>query len=221
MAENVVTTTSALGAFGIKEVADVRFYETADVTYTAATESTPASITVADGKDPVLEFTTLKVSNIEFTAEQADAKGGKGNLPLITWDYGREVNLTLEDALLSMDCLRALFGATKAGDTDNSIVIGGSTFPGNYAIVGTTFARAQQGGKDHLFTFYVPNAKMGSEITLNMEAEGDPTVFSMNMKALRASTDNDMLIALIADDTKYEDRVAEGKQDSIFDYVLA
>jgi hypothetical protein len=210
-----MATTSTLGAFGIKEVADVRFYRTSDVTYNKATADTKAYIAISEGAQPELEFTTLKVSNIEFTAEQTDAKGGKGNLPLITWDYGREVNLTLEDALLSMDCLRALFGSKKAGDNDHSIVIGGSTFPGNYAIVGVTYARDQENGDDHLFTFFVPNAKMGSEITLNMEAEGDPTVFSMNMKALRASKEDDMMIALLADDAVYD------KSTDIFDAALA
>ena len=201
----------ALEKFGIKEVADVRFYNTEEVTFHKALKEerdpTTSEITqkatlpwIEVTGEPVLTFTTLKVSNIEFTAEQTDAKGGKGNLPLITWDYGREVNLTLEDALLSMDCLRALFGSEKVNDYDNSITIGGSTFPGNYAIVGITYARDQKDGKDHLFTFFVPNAKMGSEITLNMEAEGDPTVFSMNMKALRANDDDDMMIALLASD---------------------
>lgn len=191
----VTSTTDKLGAFGIKEVADVRFYRTTDVTYTKADGTTPAKIEATG--EPVLEFDTLKVSNVEFTAEQTDAKGGKGNLPLLTWDYNREVNITLEDALLSMKTLKAMFGEKGTG---NSITIGGSTFPGNYAIVGVTYARDQKTGDDHLFTFFVPNAKMGSEITLTMEAEGDPTVFTMNMKALRASKDDDTIIALIADE---------------------
>lgn len=35
---------------------------------------------------PVLYLDTLKVSTIEQTAEQAEARGGKGNPPLIIWD---------------------------------------------------------------------------------------------------------------------------------------
>lgn len=35
---------------------------------------------------PVLFLDTLKVSTIEQTAEQVDARGGKGNPKLITWD---------------------------------------------------------------------------------------------------------------------------------------
>ena len=198
-----------LGSFGIKEVADVRFYNTNDVTYDKAA----GTLTVASGKTPVLEFTTLKVSNLEFTAEQSEARGGKGNAPLIIWDYGREVNITLEDALLSTDCLRTMFGGQK-GDTDKAITIGANTFPGNHSVVGVTFARDQETGKDHLFTFYVPNAKIGSEITLTMEAEGDPTVFTMNLRALRKSKTDDTMVALIPAEDPY---TKGGSDTSIFD----
>ena len=60
-----------LSKYGIKEVADVTFYKIN-----------------ADGKPgaPVLYLDTLKVSTIEQTAEQAEARGGKGNPPLIIWD---------------------------------------------------------------------------------------------------------------------------------------
>ena len=208
----------ALEKFGIKEVADVRFYDVDNVSFKGGV------LSVVDPENPVLEFDTLKVSNIEFTAEQTDAKGGKGNLPLITWDYGREVNITLEDALLSLDCMKALFG--QVDKTKNYIEIGGDSFPNNYAIIGTTFARAQQGGKDHLFTFYVPNAKMGSEITLNMEAEGDPTVFSMNMKALREKDGSNLIYLIAKDDKTYEElkksdaEILSGDGTKIFDYVI-
>lgn len=62
---------SILDRYGIKEVADVTFYEIK-----------------ADGTagKPVLFLDTLKVSTIEQTAETADARGGKGNPKLITWD---------------------------------------------------------------------------------------------------------------------------------------
>ena len=185
---------AGLGHFGIKEVADVRFYNPSDVKYVNGAFTVTAS-------EPLLEFTTLKVSNLEFTAEQSEARGGKGNAPLIIWDYGREVNITLEDALLSVNCMRKIFGDNGTG---KAITIGANTFPGNVAVVGVTFARDQETGDDHLFTFYVPNAKISSEITLTMEAEGDPTVFSMNLRALRASKDDDTMVTLIPFDTKYD-----------------
>jgi hypothetical protein len=200
----------ALGHFGIKEVADVRFYEVEDVKFDAAA----GTITIDKDAEEVLEFTTLKVSNIEFTAEQSEARGGKGNAPLIIWDYGREVTITLEDALLSTSCLRKMFGDNG---TSGPITVGANEFPGNYAVVGVTFARDQVTGKDHLFTFFVPNAKVGSEITLTMEAEGDPTVFSMNLRALRASNTDDTMVALIPDEKVYTKGTGE---TTIFDQVV-
>ena len=53
-----------LDRYGIKEVADVTFYEIADNGEAGA---------------PVLYLDTLKVSTIEQTAESTSARGGKGN----------------------------------------------------------------------------------------------------------------------------------------------
>ena len=187
----------ALNKFGIKEVADVRFYEVGKVTVDKKT----GAVTVTDGATAKLSLDTLKVSTIEFTAEQAEARGGKGNAPLIIWDYGREVNVTLEDALLSLDALAIMFGDGVSTD-DRTIEISANKFPGTYAVVGKTFARNYEDGKDHLFTFYIPKAKIQSENTLTMEAEGDPTVFNMSLRVLRG--DDGKMMELIADDTDFE-----------------
>ena len=44
-------------------------------------------------------FDTLKVSSLEQTAEETSARGGIGNPNLITWDFGKEITVSLEDAL--------------------------------------------------------------------------------------------------------------------------
>lgn len=167
-----------LNRFGIKEVADVKFYDVlSDVSAAAAVAA------VADAV-PVIEFDTLKVSNIESTAESSEARGGKGNAALISWDYGREITVTLEDALMSMESLALLFENTTT-NTDGSITINANTFPGTYTVVGTTYARNESDGKDHIFKFVIPKAKIQSETTLTMEAEGDPSVLGMTLKVLR------------------------------------
>ena len=188
-----------LTRFGIKEVADVRFYEIE----AGADASAQAAYAAIKGKTPVIEFDTLKVSNIESTAENSEARGGKGNAALISWDYGREVTLTIEDALMSMDCLSLLFG----DKTKDTILINANKFPGSYTVVGKTFARNESDGKDHLFTFIVPKAKIQSETTLTMEAEGDPTVIGMTLKVLRCK--NGDMMELMRDGTAY-DADAEG-----------
>ena len=83
--------------YGIKEVSDVVFYsinEIGDeVFYT-----------------PVLFLDTLKISTLEKSAQKVSAQGGKGNKKLITWNYGKEITLNLEDALFSPASMSMIWG---------------------------------------------------------------------------------------------------------------
>lgn len=63
--------------------------------------------------NPVLFLDTLKVSTIEQTGETSEQKGGKGNTTLIMWDYNKEINVTLEDALFSAKSMAIMFGNGK------------------------------------------------------------------------------------------------------------
>jgi len=75
--------------YGIKEVANVTLY----------------AIELDKYDDevyiPIMYFDTLKVSTVEQSAEQTSARGGLGNPELIMWDYGKEITVTLEDALFT------------------------------------------------------------------------------------------------------------------------
>ena len=113
---------SILDRYGIKEVADVTFYKLND-------DGTPGV--------PVLFLDTLKVSTIEQTAEQADARGGKGNPKLITWDYGKEITVNIEDALFSPKSMAIMMGngvasAKSSGTMTRTIMarVGGTTGSG-------------------------------------------------------------------------------------------
>lgn len=75
--------------YGIKEVADV-------VLYAIELDKYDDEVYV-----PLMYFDTLKVSTVEQSAEQTSARGGLGNPDLITWDYGKEINVSLEDALFT------------------------------------------------------------------------------------------------------------------------
>ena len=83
--------------YGIKEVADVVFY---------------SINTIGDEEfyTPVLFLDTLKVSTLEKTAEKVSAQGGKGNKKLITWNFGKEITLNLEDALFSPASMSMIWG---------------------------------------------------------------------------------------------------------------
>ena len=266
---------SILDRYGIKEVADVTFYEID-----------------ANGNRsvPVLYLDTLKVSTIEQTAETSDARGGKGNPKLITWDYGKDITVTLEDALFSAKSLSIMFGdgtvttnhedmtvhktvvakvteetaeggtktygvhsfvadvydstakkvvrkeikmsdaettyglsnikiyAENAVETDEPldtfdendvnqrvfvtydikvvsksvISISAESFPGTYYVTGDTYARSDVTGDDQFFQFIIPKAKVTSENTITLEAEGDPSVFNMNLTVLRPA-EGDMM----------------------------
>lgn len=48
---------------------------------------------------PVMYFDTLKVSTVEQTTEQTSARGGLGNAEHVIWDYGKEIRISLQDAL--------------------------------------------------------------------------------------------------------------------------
>ena len=237
-----------LARYGIKEVADVTFYKILQGGGIGA---------------PVLYLDTLKVSTTDQTAENTSARGGKGNAELVMWDYGKEINVTLEDALFSAKSMAIMYGidpdedttdfaavnkitktvnvsaiqvsgedvivSTAAGDikipTDvkfydskakevsaagdtakakyeaakataayatfdinvegQEIVISAEKFPGTYYITGDTYARSEDTGEDEFFQFIIPKAKVLSEVTLTMEAEGDPSTFNMNLKVLR------------------------------------
>lgn len=127
---------SILDRYGIKEVADVTFYKIND-------DGTPGA--------PVLFLDTLKVSTIEQTAEQVDARGGKGNPKLITWDYGKEITVNIEDALFSPKSMSIMLGdgsVNKATAQD---------------ISHTTVIRVSSDGKiPEFFTADVYDSELGS-----------------------------------------------------------
>lgn len=289
MASNV----NIFDKYGIKEVANV-YFEALDSDEKAG---------VYKG-DIVLFLDTLKVSTIETTAETADATGGWGNPKLVSWDYGKEITITLEDALMSLESLRFMLGGaihrpaaskptivrhteevvctsggvvpypvdhltgrkfdgieapavkataghpirlinlttgartqlqasgaeevvlsgsqkvqfknphmlgnetpyTEEGDhirifwedviesdsgseTAIEVTISPSTFPGTYKIVGDTFMRSEKTGKDEPFQFIIGKAKVSSEVTITLEAEGDPSTFEMTLNVLRSTNE--------------------------------
>ena len=99
---------SILDKYGIKEVADVVFYE-------LDSKGAPSA--------PVLYLDTLKVSTIEQSAEVVDATGGKGNGKLISWDTNKEVTATFEDALFSVKSLAIMFGGKVTDNDDEQEVL--------------------------------------------------------------------------------------------------
>ena len=67
----------------------------------------------------------------------------------------------------------------------HTIEISADKFPGTYKVVGDTFVKNKDTGKEERFQFIVPEAKMNSERTITLEADGDPVVFDMSLTVLR------------------------------------
>ena len=70
---------------------------------------------------PALFLDTLKVSTLEQSAEEVYAQGGRGNSDLIGWDYGREITISLEDALYTPASMSAMFGGYDGSDFRNGV----------------------------------------------------------------------------------------------------
>lgn len=63
-------------------------------------------------------------------------------------------------------------------------------FPGTYYICCDTFCRSEANGMDDYFQLIIPKGKITSDTTLTLEADGDPTVFSMAIDVLRAKDED-------------------------------
>ena len=59
---------------------------------------------------------TLKISSAEKTADNVWAEGGIGNARLISWDYGKKVDISLEDALCTPASLDLCWGGILSAD---------------------------------------------------------------------------------------------------------
>ena len=97
-----------LDKYAIKEVADVMFYE-------LDSKGAPSA--------PVLYLDTLKVSTINQSSETVDARGGKSNVKLLSWDTNKEITLELEDALFSAKSLGIMFGGKMIYKGDEQEVL--------------------------------------------------------------------------------------------------
>jgi hypothetical protein len=95
-----------------------------------------------------------------------------------------------------LDCTKVgADGYAVARSAGNGIVRNGitiditSNFNSNtYYITGDTYARNFQSGQDEFLQFIVPKGKVSAEdVSLTMEADGDPATFSMTVNCLKAN----------------------------------
>ena len=74
----------------------------------------------------------------------------------------------------------------------SELIITPDDFPGTYRVIGDTLVRSEKDGKDSKFQFVINKAKLLSEVTITMQAEGEPSTFSMTLNVLRDEDGNMM-----------------------------
>ena len=127
-----------------------------------------------------------------------DSKEGKKSVKVMGTEgnaFNAEANITKVTDKDGKEVTASAFGTQTAGEklfvhysqtgTAKTIEISAENFPGTYYITGDTYCRSDVTGEDSFFQFVIPKAKVQSENTITLEAEGDPSVFNMSLKVMR------------------------------------
>ena len=80
------------------------------------------------------------------------------------------------------------------GTLGNTLVINSDTFPSSFKIVGETYIREKQTGRDQRYQFIIHKAQITTDTNITLQAEGDPTVFSMQVNVF--TPPNDIMMEL-------------------------
>lgn len=86
-----------------------------------------------------------------------------------------------------------IFYLYKSDASATTIKISSDAFPGYYKVVGDTVVRNAETGTDEPFQIVVHKAKLQPGFTLNFQADGDPSVFDMNLEVMRAEGSTSMI----------------------------
>lgn len=150
--------------------------------YDATTKgSVRAKVYMGAGDTPagMIAFSTAKVTLVSLTKENGEVVQPQGS--------GDSFEST-EWSTVSIGPGEKAFVTYSVKAITKTITISGDSFPGTYYVVGDTYARSDVDGSDQFFQFIIPKAKVTSENTITLEAEGDPSTFSMSLTVLRSET---------------------------------
>ena len=150
-----------------------------DTFYLDADKATAFSYKDATGADKVdpQPVTTPDWTNMTNTADQA--AGRVQPIEFITFDL--------------LDCVNSDTNGTSIVTDGLTINVTAEFDSNTYYITGDTYARNYQSGQDEFLQFIIPKGKVSAEdVSLTMEADGDPATFSMSVKCLKAN-DNSMI----------------------------
>ena len=141
------------------------------------------------GNGTVDSAMTQITKTIQFTGSTVPTRfdGPQGKtyaVPSTGVSYYDATGSSVTTASMSSD--GAYFATFQMPITNASLIeISANSFPGTYYVTGDTYSRKESNGVDEFFQFIIPKAKVQSENTITLEAEGDPSVFNMNLRVLR------------------------------------
>lgn len=149
--------------------------------------------------------------------ENTGISGVTPNCEVYTITSTESLKLTFTDAAkyvgrtLRVDCyVQKTGGATQ-------IVIDTENFAGNYYVEAQTFFREESTSEDMPVVITLPNAKIQSNFTFNMNNTGDPSTFTFTMDCLPGYVKGDYskrvfaAIDIVADENIYPDEEAQEK----------
>ena len=91
-----------------------------------------------------------------------------------------------------LDCTSTAAPRANAGGVIQggmTIDIGAEFSSNTYYITGDTYARNVASGRDEFLQFIIPKGKVSAEdVSLTMEADGDPATFSMTVQCLKSES---------------------------------
>ena len=253
-----------LGRAGIRDCVDITFFD------------------ISTNK-PLLFLDSLKMSSTEIGAETVYARGGRGNPRRIGWDSTKDVDVNMQDCLISPEALALHLGSTLttgqqyvpvtevltvsgttatlastpytastptypytanentnndgstvgteltiaatptagqfkvAGTTitygttyssqkiivtyykqssvqNKRITIDADKFPATFKVTGYCLWRDETTGKDFPCRVTIPKAKLLAPFTISQAVDGDPSVFDMNLTALKPGGSQSIVI---------------------------
>jgi hypothetical protein len=115
----------------------------------------------------------------------------------VTTDYTLDVATTgshsVDVTAVAEGDVIEVFYRYKSDANAQTITISSDAFPSYFKVVGDTVVRNAVTGEDEPFQIVIHKAKLQPGFTLTFQADGDPTVFDMNLEVFRRDEDTSMI----------------------------
>lgn len=119
------------------------------------------------------------------------------------YEHGEKVTVTASDIngnVIELSATDLPIGETvlvyyqyQTTEDSEVITISSDKFGGYYKIVGDSLWRNERTGEDELVQVIIPKAKIISGFSFQMQPDGDPAVFDMNIDVFKDSNSTDMV----------------------------